>query len=545
MTRLVTRPHPSLAGLLPVLLLLGPACRDVLPDPPVVGRISPPLLPAGSDVWVTIEGEGFEPRVTFDPISGALEVDDRFLVSFGGTPSPEVHRTPLGDLAARLPMGAPAGRLDIAIETPYGHRVVEATPLCVDTPQITAVFACNVSSDPWASLCESPLSGGAPQILVDDGVPAASRPVVSVAPGGDAIAFLERSGPRSVQLSLFWPEIGGARRIVAPGKPWLDMEDKAPADGRFPYTAGRFTPDGRTLVFLSEHRALEIARVPSDPDAFDPDADVTTRLKLPENPNALLDYLALDPTGRFAVASLIENPHPEGALYSEHHSIYLVELEGNGEPTPLLDDPDYSNGPAAFLPGGNTLLFVSNRTGLEVPIGFESGNPRMFAVQGLFTLDLKTLEVRQLTPLILVVFTGPPVVSPDGRWAALEGFLVDATGSIFDLLVVHLETGEVFRVLKDEGDGCGVLTQETCRSAEFAAEFGPDGRTLYFNSFRYANTGAAELRTYAVSLPKDGEVQTVANEVTSADRTLPRRYVTAAGRDQAGQRLRAVYAGCR
>ncbi|RMG18592.1 MAG: hypothetical protein D6729_06810 [Deltaproteobacteria bacterium] len=525
-------------------------CEDRLPPTPQITAVHPAWIPSGSEIWLTIQGTGFEPKVVFDPRSSDIAVDEDFSVSVNGVPASEIRRTSAGTLAVRFPaIEASSTALSLTVETPFGTRAEAAGLACIGEGEERLVQLC-VGQGLQLMLCEAPTAGGTVTPLVAV-APHSHLPYFVSTLDGSVLATYEAVSETELRLVLVWPDRPGEILPVTEAAAWRtklpDGGYESLHGGRLPFDLGAFTPEGDALVFLAGHRELRIASVPRSPT--DGPVRIRTRYVLPASKQGILDDLDIDPTGRYVLASYVRAPDPQGWLSLEGRSLFLLALEGQSEPIALLDDPDHSDGPAVFLPGADRILFVSDRTGIEVPVEGPDKKWKMVGLQGLFTLDLKTLEVEPLTSSWIMVFMGAPMVSADGYWAALPGYLADTRKSgPDDLLLVHLEDGAVYRALADAGHECTSLSEGGCPSGELGLQFSRDGRRLLFLSARYVpgehSSEESEFRTVELRLPTEEELPRVEGGMESGDRTLPLTYLRFMD-DTVGLGYRTRFSPCR
>jgi hypothetical protein len=248
------------------------------------------------------------------------------------------------------------------------------------------------------------------------------------------------------------------------------------------------------------------------PDKIGPldDPFVLAEEPVPPDTTVNIVYPDIDPAMRYVLYTRVIDSKAQ-VRTDDVVSLHLVPLSG-GVPRLLLEeDPQSSrNGPGTFLPGGEGVIFISDRLNLLIPTPFGS----MTAATNLYRVNLYGGPVEPLGNPSAAYLYGKPLVSPDGRFVATTGFLADVSGSGLDVMLTNLKNGQVTRVVEDpvrycipvdieescadpdnprewvlpccadpgnSATCCGIFGSQYCPTWDVGPSFTPDSRALYAN----------------------------------------------------------------
>lgn len=341
----------------------------------------------------------------------------------------------------------------------------------------------------------------------------------AVSPTSDAMVYLRLVGAGSGQLE----ELDGTH---FPGVP-TELNTVPAKPGLQEMSGFSFTPDGHTVVYLIDQRQLVAQQIPKPGD---PAKAPVVLYDLGHAGSEILTRPVVDPTGEKVLFSKVSTPNDSGLLVGERLALYEVPIAG-GDPVTVLDEraQGVSDGPGVFLPSGKGILFVSDRMGLEVPAPVD-GKPAMVPASNLFRLDPDTGKITAITPPTLEAYLGPPVVSPDGRWAAGSGVLLDLTKSGADLLLTDLKTGRIYRAVADP--------KGQPPTFDLDPAFSPDSRILYGTAASMLLKAITKVQSYQVALPEEDPT------LAAGDRTLDPSSVTVLPGIEVAPVEQDAYVGC-
>jgi len=501
------------------ILLLGVAGCDQHPElTPLPKSVAPAEVAQGQERFVVIKGKNFTPTLFFKTGGGAA-INNSFLVQFGNQPGVDAWPASTETLMARLPKNLPAGRHSVVVQGPGGQAGQLADALCVDDqPFQELIHACLMDlGEGIMDICSTSLDGGLhKKTVVSNAVPGIAQGAgtnqteslwngFTLSPDGELLAFLRwNSDQTSLRLILHQFESGNEITLDE-----VEVPDEAENPFRL-LSPPVFSPDSRLLVYVKNNRYLMRQEVP---DKIGPLDDPVRLAVEPELPGTQVNivYPDIDPAMRFVLYTRVIDS--EALSRSDDVvSLHLVPLSGGVSRLLLEEDPQSSrNGPGTFLPGGEGVVFISDRLNLLIPTPFGS----MTAATNLYRVGLYGGPVEPLGNPTAAYLYGKPVVSPDGRFVATTGFLADVSGSGLDIMLTNLKDGQVNRVLQDPvrycipealaegcadpanphewalpccadpGDSatcCGIFTSAYCPTWDVGPAFTPDSRALYANA---------------------------------------------------------------
>ncbi len=479
--------RPPIPVALAVALLALSACGSPTQSTPEVDAVHPGAVAMGATSYVTVSGSGFDPSFSVDPATGQPAVDDGFTVTFAGQQSPEVSWRSPTTLVAALPAGLAAGTATVGVTAPDGGHGEKADALCVGAPatrsRLSIVYHGTLAIPTAINVESTPVGGGTATVLAT-GAGAQGLHPFAVSPDGRTVVYLhtQRGTTRTEQLIALHPQGSGVGIL---------LHTEVAQQGKQVMDGFAFSPDSGTLVYVIDQRKLVAQDIPTDGGtAKDP-------MVLFDQGHAGSDVIAdpaVAPTGKTVLFSKVSDPADNGMLVGEHLALYTVPLAG-GTPTSLLDERDQgvSNGPGVYLPDGKGILFVSDRMGLIVP-AHVYGKDLMVPASNLFILDPDTGKVKAVSPPTVEAFVQTPLaVSPDGRWAAASGVLLDLTKSMVDILLTDLKTGKIYRAI---GDVQGQLP-----TVDVDPSFSPDGKTVYATAVTILAQLITKVQSYEVAVP--------------------------------------------
>lgn len=504
--------------LLPILLLCAAGCEQHPELTPIPRRVAPAEVAQGQERYVMIEGENFTPTLSWKSGGGA-GVDTSFAVQFGSQPGVEAWPASGERLTARLPKELPAGTHSVVVQGPGGQAGQLADALCVDDqPFQELLHACLMDIvEGVMDICATSLDGGLhKKVVVRNAVPGIAQGAgtnqteslwngFTLSPNGKQLAFL-RWTPDQTKLRLILHQFEDGQEIT------LD-EVEVPTGVENPFrllAPPVFSPDSRLLVYIKNRRQLMLREVPKNIGPLD---DPVLLAEEPERDGAQVNivYPDIDPAMRFVLYTrVIDSDALERT--DDVVSLHLVPLSGGRTRMLLEEDPLSSrNGPGAFLPSGEGVVFISDRLNLAIPTPFGA----MTAATNLYRVDLFGGPVMPLGNPTAAYLYGKPVISPDGRFVATTGFLADVSGSGLDIILTDLKNGQTSRVLEDpvrycipesfeEGCAdpvnpqewvlpccanpsesstcCGFFNSGFCPTWDVGPSFTPDSRGLYANA---------------------------------------------------------------
>ena len=500
------------------LLILSAAGCDQHPElTPLPQRVAPAVVAQGQERYVVIEGRNFTPTLSWKS-SGGASLDASFLAQFGNQPGVDAWPASTKTLTARLPKNLPAGLHGVVVQGPGGQAGQLADALCVDDqPFQELIHACLMDiTEGVMDICATSLDGGYhKRTVIDDAVPGIAQGAgtnqteslwngFTLSPDGRLLVFL-RWTPDQTRLRLILYQFDTKNEIT------LD-EVEVPSQAENPFrllSPPVFSPDSRLLVYVKNNRYLMRQEVPDQIGPLD-DPLVLAEEPVPSNTTVNIMYPDIDPAMRYVLYTRVI----DSKLYERSDdvvSLHLVPLSG-GVPRLLLEeDPQSSrNGPGTFLPGGEGVIFISDRLNLQIPTPFGS----MTAATNLYRASLYGGPVEPLGNPTAAYLYGKPVISPDGRFVATTGFLADVSGSGLDIMLTNLKDGRVTRVVEDPvrycipldieescadpenprewvlpccadpgntATCCGIFGSQYCPTWDVGPSFTPDSRGLYAN----------------------------------------------------------------
>jgi len=295
-----------------------------------------------------------------------------------------------------------------------------------------------------------PLTGGD----ADAGAVDASSPRWS--PDGDRLLYLVNDGD-STQIHLRWMDTGQTARLT-----------------RLTGSPGglAWSPDGRWIAFTQ--------RTPQHREPY---------VDLPKPPEGA--EWAEPPK---VIDRLIYRVDGQGYVDRGQPQLYLLSAEG-GTPRQLTEGPSRHDGPPAWTPAGDALIFSAFR---QPEWEYEPQD------SDLYELRLADGSIRRLTDRV-----GPdqePAVSPDGRRIAYVGY---------DDRYQGYQVAGLYVMARDGGEP-RLVTAELDRSVS-SPSWSADGRWIYF---AYTDRGNTKIGRVS---PDGGEVEVVASDVggTSLGRPYP------------------------
>jgi len=504
-------------SLVPILLLYAVGCDQHPELTPLPQQVVPTQVAQGQERFVLIAGKHFNPTLSWNT-GGQTGMNTSFAVQFGNQPGVSAWPASNQTLTARLPKDLPAGKHDLVVQGPGGQAGQLADALCVDDqPFQELIHACLMDIGQGVmDICATSLDGGLhKKVWVRNAVPGIAQGAgtnqteslwhgFSLSPDGKLLAFLRWVGNQErLRLVLF---------RFGEGETVLD-EVEVPAEAENPFrllAPPVFSPDSRLLVYVRNQRQLMLQKVP---EALTPLPDPLVLMEEPERPDMQVNivYPDVDPAMRFVLYTrVIDSEALERS--DDVVSLHLVPLSGGASRMLLQEDPLASrNGPGAFLPSGEGVVFISDRLNLQIPTPFGA----MTAATNLYRVNLFGGPVEPLGNPTAAYLYGKPVISPDGRFVATTGFLADVSGSGLDIILTDLQDGQTTRVLEDpvrycipeffEGGCadpvnprewalpccadpsdsstcCGVFTSGFCPTWDVGPSFTPDSRGLYANA---------------------------------------------------------------
>jgi hypothetical protein len=500
---------------LPVLFL---ACGcDQAPElTPLPQRVVPAAVARGQERFVVIEGRHFNPTLSWETGGGA-GVNTSFMVQFGNQPGVAAWPVSTETLTARLPKSLPAGTHSVVVQGPGGQAGQLADALCVDDqPFQELIHACLMDiGEGVMDICATSLDGGLhKKVVVQNAVPGIAQGAgtnqteslwhgFTLSPDGRLLAFL-RWVDNQERLRLVLHRFGEGETVLD------EVEVLSGVENPFRLLAPPvFSPDSRLLVYVRNQRQLMLQKVP---EALTPLPDPVILTEEPQRDRMQVNivYPDVDPAMRFVLYTRVIDSE-ENERSDDVVSLHLVPLAGGASRMLLQEDPLASrNGPGAFLPSGEGVVFISDRLNLQIPTPFGA----MTAATNLYRVNLFGGAVEPLGNPTAAYLYGKPVISPDGRFVATTGFLADVSGSGLDILLTNLENGQTIRVLEDPvrycipevfeggcadpvnptewvlpccadpGDSstcCGVFNSGFCPTWDVGPSFTPDSRALYAN----------------------------------------------------------------
>ncbi|NMB74076.1 MAG: hypothetical protein GYA21_02980 [Myxococcales bacterium] len=468
-----------------------PGCENGPRWTPRPAAVRPAAVGVGSDRWLLIDGQEFMPSAAWSA-SGGVALDARFQVQLNGSAASSVRWLGPERMLARLALPGEwsTGTLDLEVIGPNGRVGGLARAACAGPAEPWLLHCCMAEATERIDLCATPPGGSQPsrRVASDLFLPnVGNKGLFLVSPDQRWLAFLRRS------VEQGWLALVLVDRLRGFEVEMDRLAISAPADN--PAWDSRlldwtFSPDGSWLAWVVERRLLKVARLPASPEE-----PVSVRVLVDDTNGAPggIDSPDIDPASRRVLFTRwAEAP---GRSFNPPRALYLVPLEG-GAPLPLIEGEDEgagtNNGPGAFLPGGEGVLFLSERLRLRMPFINTDGNGQQQVVMVNANLPHRLVwpegSVSGVTDPIYAYFSlTRPVISPDGRFAAFVGQAYDeiaASGKSFvDVFLVDLSQApaEPVRALPDH-IACAALG--TCANGtvldvyDLAPAFSPDSRWL-------------------------------------------------------------------
>ena len=477
-----------LAALLGAGTLGGAGCEQTPGLAPVIEAVHPPLLGVGQRHYALIEGR-FQPRI--DWTAGAEpRASAEFAVRLDGWPADRVRLLGPGRLGVRLPALQRPGCAELTVIGPGGGSGRLAGAVCArEVEALEWLFTCPLEeSIGLCSLETGAESRDAIRVLDADVLPltlpsAGATPfdpyhrAFAVDPSGRLLALLrERAAP---ELGPGWslrrlvlrrldeaagPEDSGWEVVLAEvaQPPWDDDWDEP--DWRIAIGEPRFSRDGRYLVWVEQRSRLMLQQVPQSAAAVPP---ARSLIDWSDRPGVFMGYPDVSSIAASALVTrleYVENPEDPMADPLPCHSLYRVALDGQTPAERLAADAGdgLQDGPGAFHPDGRSVIFISDRLGMDMLTPFLDSMP----VTNLYRLELASGRVELATAPVAGSFAGRPEISADGRWAACSGFLSEDSFKMLDVLLADLEAGRVERQGLDRTPFCYPDRSAACTPGE-------------------------------------------------------------------------------
>ncbi len=516
-----------LAALVGAGALGGAGCEQAPGLAPVIEAVHPALVGVGQRHYALIEGR-FQPRIDWTAGSEPRANAD-FAVRLDGRPADRVRLLGPGRLVARLPALQRPGCSELEVIGPGGGSGRLARAVCArEVDALEWVFTCPLEETiGLCSLETGAETADAIRVLDDDVLPlsaptAGATPFdpyhrsFAVDPSGRLLALLREQpapdeGPGWSRRRLVLRPLAGADAAAEPDWEVVLAEVVQPAwdedwdepDWRIAIGEPRFSRDGRTLVWVEQRSRLVVQQVPQSAAAVPP---ARTLIDWSDQPGVFMGYPDVSPIAASALVTrleYVENPEDPMGDPLPCHSLYRVALDGQIPAERLAADAGggLQNGPGAFHPDGRSVIFISDRLGMDMLTPFLDSMP----VTTLYRLELASGRVEPAADPVAGSFAGRPVISADGRWVACSGFLSDASFIMLDVLLTDLDTGRVERwsldrtpfCYPDQSADCAVgdiqvccrytsqgavcCSEQTpleCPTWELLPSFGPDSRSL-------------------------------------------------------------------
>jgi len=494
----------------------------------------PAVLAAGQTHYLVVEGRDFYPVVGWSTMDDETRLDFSYRVGLPGLPADDVFVLGSNRLVAGFSPGESdsAGWYDLSVTSPTGITGKLANSVCVSGKKSQQLLYIRfiyqggliVGSNLY-SVDYSNADG--PWLLIQNAWPNTNGGFV-LSPDGNMVVFYRfRDDGENQFTQLVLARLGQTMDKVL----WEKLLTEIPQNSADDYLSlPVFSPDSRMLAYIENGRRLLAGKVPQQKnEIFEP----SLLVEEPAASGAELYAADISPDSDTLVYSRVSNP---GSTVNEVDKsvLYRVSMSDPhfSELVRAASDVGEHNSYGAFLPLGNKVLFLSDK--LHMLINSPYG---MLPVTGLHTVETATGKTGDVMGPAATVLLGKPVISPDGHWAACQGFLSDGSGSGIDMLVVNLQNGAVFRTAADPAVYCEAteLNSSNCPTLDVAPAFDPAGKQLWVTAipFYWQDNGQGILAPaprdfyqYMVDLPA-ADVTPNPNNVTlpaSAYHRLPAAY---------------------
>jgi len=495
-------------------------CKQNPGNEPVLHRIIPDMIGITEERQLIIEGANFIPTFSLSTKDNNLQVNTRFYIRFDDGPEFQATLLSSSRLSVQTPANLAAGSHSVTVVSPSGKSVQLQNALFVDQePKLRLVFTCPDIS--WVNVCSTSLIQTdtrtlATHIHVNDeltigsGLTDTLRHPYSLSNDGQFLVFFRTTSAASGGNLQLWIKNLSADWEAMLFETSISGQDTNPMQL---ISTPMFSPDNRKLVFIHKKRNLMVQNVPRDSLQVE-QAQLLYSEAQPASGEVVFKYPEIDPADRYVLFTRVHNfsQEPQGDV---DISMYLSPLNGDSTRALLSDHETYGaqDGPGAFMPTGDRVIFLSTRANLTIPTPFGWMGP----VTNLYQVDLFGGPVEPVSTSMVAYLYGKPVVSPNGRLVACNGYLADTSGSGLDIIVTDLKTGFMSRAgadpvrycvpqdvisdcelpywltayyLKccsdyDDDTSCCDFDTGKCPTWELAPSFSPDSRNLIADGLAY------------------------------------------------------------
>ncbi|TAK14563.1 MAG: S9 family peptidase [Anaerolineae bacterium] len=287
--------------------------------------------------------------------------------------------------------------------------------------------------------------------------------------------------------------------------------------GKHTNTAPKFSPDGKTLAFLSTRTGdeMQIHLLPMEGGEARP----LTTLKgsigdfhwSPDGDSFLVEFTKQDKDEAEREADekkkklgVVARHYTrmfykyDGAGFFGHEQQHLWMVNARtGKATQITEGDEYGEGQAAISPDGKTIVFVSNR----YPDPEWSGGD-------LFTVSTKGGRIKKLETYYGDKFL--PSFSPDGKWVAFLGNQSDWDNAYLWIVAADGKSKPRNLTRKWDMDAQVLGAHDVSPAATMRPTWSPDGTRIYF---QVGEHGSAYLKAYNLKTNKLEDVITDRGEV--------------------------------